>query len=158
MTHNYYYLYLIGLDNSSLRVGVESIFQPQFLGNYQTMSFTDELTKKLETEYEDLQPAVLGILKKGMKEGEKKTEEGEGIDKIQLDSANAASYITQYYIEQLVGKPLSRAEISGKNGSPLSVKLNFVLSEEPNVNGTPIRNEINTSDESNEPGEDSPNT
>jgi len=118
------------------------------------MSFADDLTKKLETEYEDLQPTVLGILKKGMAEGEKRTEEGSGIDKIQLDSAKAASYITQYYIEQLVGKPLSRAEISGKNGSPLSVKLNFVLSEGSNANGTPVTD--NTTND--EPREDSSNT
>jgi len=117
------------------------------------MNFTEEINKELENEYKALQPAVLGILKKGMTEGEKRTEKGLGIDKIQLDSAKVASYITQYYMEQLIGKPLSRAEISGKNGSPLSLKINYVLSNESNADGEPIK--IN--DKPNEFGEDSPN-
>jgi len=96
-------------------------------------SFYDELLKSMRKELEALNPALLDILKKGMIEGEKNG--ATGIDKIQLDSAKAASYIAQYYCEQLIGKPLRREEISGKDGSPLNVKLNFVL--EQNNNGKP---------------------
>jgi len=101
----------------------------------ETPSFYDELLEKMRQEIADLNPALLGILKKGMLEGEKNG--ANGIDKIQLDSAKAASYIAQYYCEQLIGKPLHREEISGKNGSPLNVKLNFVLEHNKNNNGRP---------------------
>lgn len=124
------------------------------------MTFAEEITKRIEDEYKDLQPAVLGILKKGMEEGEKRSEEGSGIDKIQLDSAKAASQITQYYSEQLIGKPLNRNEISGKNGMPLGVTLNYVVSDKSNAEGIPIEDtkDSNPDDANGRPGEDSPNS
>ena len=110
------------------------------------MSFTEEITKNIEDEYKALQPAIVSILKKGMEEGEKRNDEGLGIDKIQLDSAKAASQITQYYSEQLIGKPLNKTELSGKNGSPLSVTLNYVLSDKSNIEDVPI--EVSSEDSS----------
>jgi len=106
--------------------------------------FDEQLEKRMIEEYKEIHPAVLDVLKEGMKNGQKRSEEGPGIDKIQLDAAKAAATVSQYYIEQLVGKPLTRAEISGKNGAPLSVNLKFVLDEESDPEGgikTSIDNE-----------------
>lgn len=98
----------------------------------------ENILKQLEQEYLELQPAILNILKRGMIEGEKRSEDGPGIDKIQLDSAKVASQITQYYSEQLIGKPLNRSEIYGKDGAPLSVNLNYVVSDKTNEESVPI--------------------
>jgi len=110
-------------------------------------SFADTLQDDMKAEYNKLQPVIMEIVKKGMTEGEKRSEKGEGIDKIQLDAAKIATSITQYYIEQLVGKPLSRAEISGKNGSPLALSVSFVLSDKKNSSDNPIEDDEDEDDD-----------
>jgi DNA replication protein DnaD len=90
------------------------------------MTFEDEILENIKKEIQELDPAIKEILKKGMYEGEKK-EDGSGIDKIQLDAAKAAAVVVQEYIAHIIGRPVSRTELSSKEGKPLGININFVV-------------------------------
>lgn len=90
------------------------------------MNFEEELLENIKKEIQELDPAIKEILKKGMYEGEKR-DDGSGIDKIQLDAAKAAAVLLQEYIAHVIGRPVSRTELSGRDGKPLGVNINFVL-------------------------------
>ena len=86
--------------------------------------FAEQILQRIQQEIKELNPAVLKVLKKGMKGGEKE------IDKIQLDSAKAASVLIQEYLAHLIGRPVSRTEIAGKNGDAINVSISFEDQEE----------------------------
>lgn len=85
------------------------------------MDFVDEILENIKREINELDPAILRVLKEGMAEGEKK------VDKIQLDAAKAASVLLQEYLAHLIGRPVTRAEITGKEGGPMNVNIKFEL-------------------------------
>ncbi|MEM3609331.1 MAG: hypothetical protein QW076_00270 [Candidatus Anstonellales archaeon] len=90
------------------------------------MNFEEEILENLKKEIKELDPAIKEIFLKGMREGEKK-DNGLGIDKIQLDAAKAANVALQEYIAHIIGRPVSRTELSGKEGKPLDVNIVFKL-------------------------------
>jgi len=98
------------------------------------MDFVDEILENIKREINELDPAILRVLKEGMAEGEKK------VDKIQLDAAKAASVLLQEYLAHLIGRPVTRTEITGKGGGAMNVNIKFELDKKDQNNGTPEDN------------------
>ena len=81
-----------------------------------------EIKDGMKQNIKDLAPLIFGVVKDGMTEGEKK------IDHLQLDAAKLAQAIIKTYYEYLLGKPVEKHELSGKDGEP--VKINWVFKKD----------------------------
>ena len=87
-------------------------------------SLDEQIKADMQKNIQELNPLIFGVVKDGIKDGESK------VDHLQLDAAKLGQVMMKTYYEYLLGKPVEKHEVSGKDGQP--VKIEWVFKEENN--------------------------